>query len=113
MEDSSTHEYLIPANVKSRFEFFEGWGLKELMITVLATLIGVAVCTLLFFVFWPFKWKVFVYLLVPLFTGIGFALTNRDPRIGRNALELIKDRRNYANKPNLYMYRHGSGRVGR
>lgn len=34
-------EYLVPANVSARFEFFEGFGWKELKIVTIALIIGV------------------------------------------------------------------------
>ena len=40
MENATTTNLYIPVNIKTRFEFFDGYGVKELIPTVIAALVS-------------------------------------------------------------------------
>lgn len=99
-------EYLIPKNVKARFEFFEGFGFLELGVT----LVGLAAGGLL---------SGIVYLITEsaasiLFAGFGaaggFVASRPIPHLGMNALQLFRYSQKYRSQPKRYLYRFGSGR---
>ena len=98
--------YFIPKNVKTRFEFFDGYGLREAGITLIFTLCGLA----LGFILWLFFGRdILLFLFLPA-GALGFFLSKPDPRTGKSALMLIRDVRDFNSKQKRYFYRFGSGR---
>lgn len=100
-------KYMIPKNVKTRFEFMEGFGWKELFITLLGALIGVC----LFFILLIFKFPVIIRLPLAIFPiGIAFFISKRDSRTNKSVIDLLKEFRDFSRKQRVYFYHFGTGR---
>ncbi|EJW13862.1 PrgI family protein [Paenibacillus alvei] len=98
--------YFIPKNVRSRFEFLPGFGVRELLITLTGAVIGLAIA----FIVYLFTQHILSFVLVGLVGGLSFFLAKPDPRTGKNALDLLKDIQSYKSRPKRYFYRYGDGR---
>ena len=98
--------YVIPKNVHARFEFFTGFGFRELGIVLIAALIGFSLGSII----WLFSETKAAFLLCVPTGAFGFFLSKPNPRTGKSALQLIKDARAFNSKQKRYFYRFGSGR---
>jgi hypothetical protein len=98
--------YLIPKNVGGRFEFMEGFGIKELIYCAIGTLIGLG----LTYVLGIFTEKVWRYIPVPMFAYITFLAVRVDPRLGKSILDNFNDMKSFNSKPKRYDYVYGEGR---
>lgn len=98
--------YLIPKNVKTRFEFFTGFGWKELLITF----IGLTIGTIFFFLLGLFTQSLLRLLFVVVGGIAGFMVCKADPRTGQSLLSLVSNFRNFKSKNQTYYYVFGSGR---
>lgn len=104
-ENKETNLYLIPKNVKAKFQFFTGFGWLEIFIVVTGFLIGVFL-----FLFLGLFTKSFLRIfVVVLFTTLGFGLVSPDPKTGTCLLKLLKDFKAYKAKPKRYLYIYGRG----
>jgi len=97
--------YIIPKNVKTKFEFFSGFGWKELFISVLFLLLGAVA----FFLMGIFTTSMFRLIVVAMITAIGVFIGIEDPRSGRSFIGFVSDYRKYKNKPHRYEYRFKKG----
>lgn len=105
-EELEVKGYIIPNNVSSKFEFFEGYGWKEVFIGLVFLALGGGIGYVLKFIFlsnWPF-------LITILFGVVGFFICIRDPHIGLSMLEYYLKSRKYGNKQNQLHYVFGKGR---
>lgn len=98
--------FLIPKNVRTRFEFFAGFGFKELFLLLAGIIIGGGISTIIYLI----THSLFSFLLTALFGTVGFILGKPDPRTGMNGLTHFKAMRAFQSKQRLFFYRHGSGR---
>lgn len=98
--------YLVPKNVKTRFEFFTGFGWKELFITLIGFVIGVA----LFFIIGLITKSMLRILILIIPTIAAFMICRADPRTGLNLLQLINNFKNFKTKTQTYFYIFGEGR---
>lgn len=98
--------YLIPKNIKTRFEFFQGFGFFELFLTIMFITVGLVVS---FFVFFLSK-HMLSFLIVVVFGALGLIVVKKDPRFGLSILELILEYKHFYSKQRTYFYRYGSGR---
>ncbi|WP_054029114.1 PrgI family protein [Bacillus sp. FJAT-28004] len=98
--------YVVPKNVKSRFEIFNGFGMKELAMVLIGGLIGACLGLIIMFIVGSPLW---LGLTVP-GGALGFFIGKPDPRTGRNTFDLINDVRRFKGKPTRYYYRFGDGR---
>lgn len=102
--------YLVPKNVGGRFEFFEGFGIKELIFCALGALVGLG----LTFVLSSFTGSAFAKIIpVPGVTALVFFTVREDPRIGKSILTNMLDQRKFLSKPRRYYYVFGDGRKSR
>jgi hypothetical protein len=99
-------EFLIPKNVRTRFEFFTGFGFKELFMLLAGIVVGGGLSFLVFLI----THSLFSFLLTALFGSIGFIAGKRDPRTGLNGIDHFKAMRAFQSKQRLFFYRHGDGR---
>lgn len=139
-EDKKVTEYLIPANVSAKFEFFEGFGWYELKIVVIACLIGVVFyCAL-----GTFKKTIYVdsnndevvevtsnttssnivkerVSVIPSFVrlmavvipgAIAFLLVKKDPSSGMSLMFMVRSSKEFHNKQKRYLYKYNSGSEG-
>lgn len=105
-EDISLKPYVIPKNINTRFEIFEGFGMRELAYIGLTGLIGLCLGLIIWFFTKQPGW---MGLAIP--TGsIGFFFGKPNPRTGRNSFDLIRDIRRFNAKPKRYYYKFGDGR---
>ncbi|MEK8217135.1 hypothetical protein [Paenibacillus sp. FSL L8-0463] len=101
--------YLIPKNVGGRFEFFEGFGIKELIYCALSALVAIG----LSFFIGLFTSSLFRFLPVPFIVYATFMLVRIDPRLGRSLLENMVTINTFNGKPKRYDYVYGEGRIER
>ncbi len=95
--------YLIPRNISKRFEFFPGWGWRELFILLAALGIGAIFAFILgLFVSSPVR-----YLLVVLWGGIGYISTQPVMADGSTVMQILSYIRRYRQSQNQYLYRKG------
>lgn len=99
-------EYLIPENVKTRFEFFPGLGWKELFITLIGGIFG----TIVFFILSMFVGHPARLLVIPIITLFGYMFSKPDPRTGMSFLDLLQNFRQFKTRTKKYYYVFGSGR---
>lgn len=101
-------DYMIPKNVDSRFEFFTGFGWRELFIT----LAGVAVGFLLFFGIGLLISHLLIRLIVLVIPAfVAFLASAPNPRSGKALMDYFKDLKIYKSKQKRYFYRFGEGRI--
>ncbi|MBV6717202.1 PrgI family mobile element protein [Paenibacillus chitinolyticus] len=99
--------YLIPKNVGSRFEFFEGFGMKELIFCVLGALLGIGISSLLSLFIASLAAKI---IPIAVCTAVAFFVVKEDPRLGKSVISTFKDQRKFLSKPRRYFYIFGEGR---
>jgi len=100
------YEFLIPKKINTRFEFFPGIGIIEIIIISVGLLIA-TIIFLLFGIFTSSMLRIFIFLpgfLIP------FGLVYQDPRNNISLLKILKDVKNFNSKPKTYKYIHGKGR---
>lgn len=105
-QDWALKPYIIPANVKTRFEIFEGFGFRELIYLLLAAIMGLCLGLIVWFISGQIFW---LGLAVP-GGALGFLFGKPNPRTGRNTFHIIQDIRNFNRRPKRYYYRFGDGR---
>ncbi|MCP1312093.1 PrgI family mobile element protein [Paenibacillus tyrfis] len=98
--------FLIPKNVRTRMEFFTGFGWFELFIL----LIGLGVGILLFGIAFLITHSFITLLFIVVGGTAGFLLGKPNPYTGMNALSFLKAFKAFKTKRNRYFYRFGDGR---
>lgn len=101
--------YLIPRNVRQRFEFFPGMGFKELLMIVG----GLAVGLLVFFVSGLFTKSMARLLLIGLCGSVGYSLGRAEPRSGKTVLDIIMDAKQWKVNQKTFFYVFGKGGCSR
>ena len=99
-------DFIVPKNVKSRFEFFPSFGWKELIFLLLGTVTGLLISGIIFMV----SHHLAAFLAIPIGAALGFLIGKPDPRTGKNLLTLIKDFKDFQTRPKRYHFRYGEGR---
>lgn len=106
MEEEKKSDYIIPKNVKTPYEFFNGYGWKQLFITVLGALFGGLIYLILgLFIHSPFR-----VVVIALFGTVGAMISISDPRTGKNIISFFKDYKKFNTTPKRYRYKFGEGR---
>ena len=100
-------DYLIPKNVKARFEFFTGFGFLELGLVIAGLVTGAMVFGVLYLI----TGSLFAFITVIAGGAAGFFLGKRDPRTGMSAMVLFKSWKVFQSKQKRYFYRFGHGRI--
>ena len=100
--------YVIPKNVKTRYELFTGIGFKELLITAVGTLIGIVIFFLASLLKFPVPLTVIISVIFP---AAAFLLSISNPRTNMSLLTMIKYFRIYKTRQKRYFYVFGGGRV--
>ena len=95
--------YLIPRNISNKFEFFPGWGWKELLILLVGLGIG-GVISLLLGLITPSPAR---FLPILFFGGIGYVASQPVLADGSSALQIIKYYRQFKSGQKLYLYEKG------
>lgn len=93
--------YLIPRNISKRFEFFPGWGWKELLVTMVA--IGVAAVFIFvmgFITSNPVRYFIGLFIVF-----IGYLATRPVLPDGSTAMDMFKYMNRFWRAQNLYLYR--------
>lgn len=92
--------YLIPRNISKRFEFFPGFGWMELLITLIAAVVGLGISFLLgLIMLHPGRF------LISLFTtGVGYMAGKPIMPDGSTALDMILHMKNFASSQKLYLF---------
>lgn len=95
--------YLIPRNISNRFEFFPGWGWRELIMLLVGLGTGVLICFLLGLVTHsPAR-----FIPIILFGAIGYMSTQPIMADGSTALQIIKYMQQHNRSQKLYLYQKG------
>lgn len=102
--------YLIPKNVGGRFEFFDGFGIKELIFCAVGALLGAGITYLLTLVTQSTFLKI---IPIPGITAIVFFIVREEPRLGKSMLSNFIDQKKFVSKPRRYFYIFGEGRKQR
>ncbi|MCR3922065.1 MAG: PrgI family protein [Firmicutes bacterium] len=97
--------YLIPRNVRQRFEFFPGMGFKELFLIIG----GLAAGLVIFLLLGLFTKSVARIIIFGLTAAIGYFLGKADPRSGKNVLDIIRDAKHWQLTQKRYLYVFGKG----
>lgn len=103
MEDKNINTKLyIPSNVKTRFEFIRGFGIKELILTsiVVAFLIVIA-----FIINFITKDSIVLVLIVLLGTATMIIITAKDTN-NLSVLDMIKNMIEFASMQKVYKYKY-------
>lgn len=103
MEDKNINTKLyIPSNVKTRFEFIRGFGIKELILTsiVVAFLIVIA-----FIINFITKDSIVPVLIVLLGTATMIIITAKDTN-NLSVLDMIKNMIEFASMQKIYKYKY-------
>lgn len=98
--------YLVPKNVKNRFEFFPGFGWMDLGFCFGGAGIGLV----LFLITGLFTHSLFRVFFILFFTAIGFIITRPHPLTKRPLLVTFTHFKDFSKKQKRYYYRFGSGR---
>lgn len=98
--------FLIPKNVRTRLEFFTGFGFRELGFVLVGLIIG----GILFLITFLITHSLFSIVFLGVCGTAGFLLGRPDPRTGMNALDFFKAWKAFQTKRKLYFYRFGDGR---
>ncbi|MGG2201883.1 PrgI family mobile element protein [Paenibacillus validus] len=98
--------FLIPKNVRTRLEFFTGFGFRELGLLFA----GLAVGGILFGLVFLLTKSWFSLVFAAAGGGAGFILGRQDPRTGMNALDFFKAWKSFQTKRKRYFYKYGDGR---
>ncbi len=97
--------YMIPKNVKQRFEFFPGLGFKELIMILGGLIVGS-----LIFMFLGLVTRSFARIIVVALTvSIGFFAGKPDPRSSKTVLNLIVDAKEWRLRQQRFLYFYGRG----
>jgi type IV secretory pathway VirB3-like protein len=100
------YEYLIPENVKSRFEFFPGFGMMELFFTLIGAIFG----AIIYFAISIFTQNPLALISIPIMAGGGYLISKPDPRTGMSLLSMIENFKQFKLRQKKYYYVFGSGR---
>lgn len=98
--------YIIPKNVKARFELFPGIGIREIVLIAVSTLVGLCIGLVIFLLSGSLLW---VGLALPP-GAFMYLVCKPNPRTGRNMMQIMTDKRKFNSRPKRYDYRYGSGR---
>ena len=95
--------YLIPRNISNRFEFFPGWGWRELIITAISVGIGLIFSFLIgLATLSPVK-----YLPVIIFAAIGYTASRPVMADGSTAIQIVKYIQRFKYSQKRYLYQKG------
>lgn len=138
--DSNVVQYLVPANVSARFEFFEGFGWHEFLIVLITAILGFLVYSGLGGIKKtvvvnkdgisviteskdviikedgtvlkkvPLIPSVIRFLAIALPTAVSFFIVIRDPNTGMSVLTMFKSMKEFKQKQKLYLYKYDSGK---
>ncbi len=99
-------DYLIPSNVKSRFEFFPGFGWIELGLTVGGIMVG----GILYFLI-GFLNQSFIVRFLPgvIITSVMFLGSVQNPRTGFSPFSFFRRQKRYQQQQNRFRYVFCSG----
>lgn len=140
-EKERSIEYLIPANVSAKFEFFEGFGWYEFKLVAIACLIGL----LIFFGLGIFKKTIYLdqfgtvvnisnvdeytkenlimkrqprisafarSFAIIIPGAVTFLLVKKEPSSGRSTIDILRYFKEFKNKQKTYLYKYNSGSEG-
>ncbi|MCX7884648.1 MAG: hypothetical protein N2448_06425 [Caloramator sp.] len=95
--------YIIPRNVKTRFEFFTGYGWFEIFVLALGFCVGFC----FFKIIGAFTKSPARLFLIVICTAASFFLVSPDPKTGSSLLKMYKNFKSYKSKQKRYLYVFG------
>jgi hypothetical protein len=109
MEDREfENPYLIPKNIKARFELIPGFGWREIFVTLAGAIVGFMLLLLLGVFGIPIIVRIFLAVMC---AGIGYGISVQNPRTGVNLLDILKMiMRQFNARPKRFYYVFGEGR---
>lgn len=103
MEDKNINTKLyIPTNVKTRFEFLRGFGIRELILTSIVVAILIVIAFIINFIT---KDLIVPVLIVLLGTATMIIITARDTN-NLSVLDIIKNMIEFASMQKIYKYKY-------
>lgn len=100
--------YMIPKNVNAKYEIFPGFGMFELLISLVGAGIGAALFYLVKLLGVPLPLALFIGIIFPV---TAFFSSMNDPRTGMSLILMLKHFRQYKDRQKKYFYVFGSGRL--
>lgn len=100
MQAGESKHYLIPAPIRRGYEFFPGWGIPEVVVTLAGLLAGVLLFLMVWLLGWPFPVRLMAFLLGG---GIGAGLAMPPPH-GDPLYRRIVASWRYRRQPRRYPY---------
>ncbi|EIV99930.1 MULTISPECIES: PrgI family mobile element protein [Thermoanaerobacter] len=97
--------YQVPKNISAKFEFFPGFGWKELFFV----LIGLSIGLFVYLILSIFTKSIIRYLIVLILTGLSYFAVVPGPD-GNSVFSLIKYYLNWTKKQKRYLYVQGGCR---
>lgn len=95
--------YIIPRNISKRFEFFPGWGWRELLVTAVGVGIGLTFSFLISLAT-PGPAK---YAPVIIFGAIGYTASRPVMADGSTAIQIVKYIQRFKYSQKRYLYQKG------
>ncbi len=103
MEDKNINTKLyIPSNVKTRFEFIRGFGIKELILTSIVVVFLIVIAFIINFIT---KDSIVPVLIVLLGTATMIIITAKDTN-NLSVLDMIKNMIEFASMQKIYKYKY-------
>lgn len=103
MEDKNINTKLyIPSNVKTRFEFIRGFGIKELILTSIVVAFLIVIALIINFIT---KDSIVPVLIVLLGTATMIIITAKDTN-NLSVLDMIKNMIEFASMQKIYKYKY-------
>lgn len=99
--------YIVPKNVGTRFEFIEGFGMKELLYCAVGGVVGLGISLFLGI----FTSSLFKFIPLPFFVAATFMLVRVDPRLGSSLIQNMIGQYSFNSKTREYHYVYGEGRT--
>ncbi|RDB32096.1 hypothetical protein [Exiguobacterium sp. RIT594] len=101
MNQQTETKYIIPKNIKARFEIF-GIGLREIIAILIAGIVGLVIISTVDLII---DVKGLVKALVVLvFGGVSFLLIVEDPREGVSVIKFVQYYKDFLKRPRKYLY---------
>lgn len=99
MEENHPKLY-VPANIKTKFQFFDGFGFSELAVTLVTTLISMVI-GLIIYSFWNDFYKSVLIVLVTLSATV---MAVRKNEINQSVVDMIKLYIRFIKSQKVYKY---------
>ncbi|MBO8169076.1 MAG: hypothetical protein H0Z35_07840 [Thermoanaerobacteraceae bacterium] len=106
----SEKKYIVPRNVRSRVEFFPGFGFKELAAVGMGGMVGFALQYIVGLLPLAFKLQSFIKIVVvTICVGVPYMLVKPDTA-GNTLLQQLQAYRNWSGRRKKYLFKRSDGK---